>query len=45
MIIICEWTFKIDYIAKSVYDDKEIHLMPIEYNLLCLLSKKYWKEY
>lgn len=31
---------KIDYIAQSVYvDDKEIHLMPIEYNLLCLLSK------
>ena len=31
---------KIDYIAQSVYvNDKEIHLMPIEYNLLCLLSK------
>ncbi len=31
---------KIDYIAQSVYvDDKEIHLMPIGYNLLCLLSK------
>lgn len=31
---------KIDYIAQSVYvGDQEIHLMPIEYNLLCLLSK------
>lgn len=31
---------KIDYIAQSVYvDNKEIHLMPIEYNLLCLLAK------
>ena len=35
---------KIDYISQSVFvADEEIHLMPIEYNLLCLLAKNVGK--
>lgn len=31
---------KIDYVSQTVYvSDEEIHLMPIEYSLLCLLAK------
>ena len=35
---------KIDYVSQSVFvADEEIHLMPIEYNLLCLLAKNVGK--
>ena len=35
---------KIDYVSQSVFvADEEIHLMPIEYNLLCLLAKNIGK--
>lgn len=37
-------TLKIDYSAGCVYiDNKELHLTPIEYKLLCLLSKNVGK--
>ena len=36
--------FKIDYAAGCAYiDDKEIHLSPIEYKLLCLMSRNVGK--
>lgn len=35
---------KIDYVSQTVFvADEEIHLMPIEYSLLCLLSKNVGK--
>lgn len=35
---------KIDYVSQTVFvADEEIHLMPIEYNLLCLLAKNVGK--
>lgn len=35
---------KIDYVSQTVFvEDEEIHLMPIEYSLLCLLAKNVGK--
>ena len=37
---------KIDYTAGCTYlKGEELHLTPIEYKLLCLLSRQWWERY
>ena len=43
-IVFVNGDLKIDYPSRTVYfQNKEIHLMPIEYELLCLLSRNVGK--
>lgn len=43
-LIFINGDLKIDYLSRTVFfQNEEIHLMPIEYNLLCLLAKNVGK--